>query len=86
MESVVFSGVPRSAYESADRMLALARAGRIKQHLLGDTSQVRHGTVEDRSVDDYCNFLKSKLCYEIMQLEGEAAAWEDEGQGERHHE
>lgn len=74
MESVIFSGVPRSAYESADRMLALARAGRIKQHLLGDTSQIRHGTVEDKSVDNYCNFLKSKLCYEIMRLEGEGCS------------
>lgn len=74
MESIVFSGVPRSAYESADNMLALARAGRIKQHLLGDTSQVRHGTVEDKSVDGYCNFLRSKLCYEIMRPEGETGS------------
>lgn len=72
MENVTFSGVPQDAYESADRMLALTKEGRIRQHLLGDTSQIRHGTVEDRSVDDYCNFLKTKLCYEIMRLEGEA--------------
>lgn len=72
MENITFSGVPRSAYESADRMLALTKGGGIRQHLLGDTSQVRHGTVEDRSVDAYCIFLKSRLCYEIMRLEGEA--------------
>lgn len=71
MDNVIFSGVPRSVYDSADRMLALVREGNIRQHLLGDTSQIRHGTVEDKSVDDYCNFLKSKLCYEIMRLEGE---------------
>lgn len=71
MDGDIFSGIPQSAYESADRMLALARSGSIKQHLLGDTSQVRHGTVEDKSVDDYCNFLRSKLCYEIMCLKGE---------------
>lgn len=71
MDNVIFSGVPRSAYESADRMLALVREEGIRRHLLGDTSQIRHGTVEDKSVDDYCNFLKSKLCYEIMRLEGE---------------
>ena len=72
MERVNFSGVPGSAYESADRMLSLVKNGGIRQHLLGDTSQVRHGTVEDRSVDAYCNFLKTKLCYEIMGLSGEA--------------
>lgn len=71
MEVSTYSGVPKGAYESGDRMLILAREGKIKQHLLGDTSQVRHGTVEDKSVDDYCRFLRSKLCYEIMRLEGE---------------
>ncbi|MDO4332895.1 MAG: hypothetical protein Q4C58_09440 [Eubacteriales bacterium] len=70
METVIFSGVPKSAYESADRMLSLIREGGIRQHLLGDASQVRHGTVEDKSVDDYCNFLRSKQCYEILRLEG----------------
>lgn len=57
--------------ESADRMIALAEEGSIKQHLLGDTSRTRHGTVEDKSVDNYCNFLKTKLCYEVIRLKGD---------------
>ncbi len=52
-------------------MIALTEEGSIKQHLLGDTSQTRYGTVEDKSMDSYCNFLQTKLCYEIMRLEGE---------------
>ena len=70
MEDSLFWGIPKSAYESADRMLTLARKGGIRQHLLGDTSRVRHGTIEDQSVDEYCNFLQTKLCCEILQLEG----------------
>ena len=70
MEDSLFWGIPKSAYESADRMLTLARKGGIRQHLLGDTSRIRHGTIEDQSVDEYCNFLQTKLCCEILQLEG----------------
>ena len=62
MEDSLFWGIPKSAYESADRMLTLARKGGIRQHLLGDTSRIRHGTIEDQSVDEYCNFLQTKLC------------------------
>ena len=70
MEDSLFWGVPQIAYESADRMLTLARKGGIRQHLLGDTSRIRHGSIEDQSVDEYCNFLQTKLCCEILQLEG----------------
>lgn len=69
MEDSLFWGIPKSAYESADRMLTLARKGGIRQHLLGDTSRIRHGTIEDQSVDEYCNFLQTKLCCEILQGE-----------------
>ena len=60
MEDSLFWGIPKSAYESADRMLTLARNGGIRQHLLGDTTRIRHGTIEDQSVDEYCNFLQTK--------------------------
>lgn len=70
MEDSLFWGIPRSAYESADRMLTLAKKSRIRQHLLGDTSRIRHGSIEDQSVDEYCNFLQTKLCCEILKLEG----------------
>lgn len=78
MEDSLFWGIPQSAYESADRMLTLARKGGIRQHLLGDTSRIRHGTIEDQSVDEYCNFLQTKLCCEILQLEGSGMSAQDE--------
>ena len=67
MEDSLFWGIPKSAYESADRMLTLARKGGI-----------RHGTIEDQSVDEYCNFLQTKLCCEILQLEGADMSAQDE--------
>lgn len=64
------NGIPKEALESADRMLSKVKKGQIRQHLMGDSSQVRHGTIEDQRVEDYCNFLKTKLCYEILSLKG----------------
>ena len=78
MEDSLFWGIPQSAYESADRMLTLAKKSRIRQHLLGDTSRIRHGSIEDQSVDEYCNFLQTKLCCEILQLEGSGMSAQDE--------
>ena len=78
MEDSLFWGIPKSAYESADRMLILARKGGIRQHLLGDTSRIRHGSIEDQSVDEYCNFLQTKLCCEILKLEGADMSAQDE--------
>ena len=43
-----------------------------------DTSRIRHGTIEDQSVDEYCNFLQTKLCCEILQLEGTDMSAQDE--------
>lgn len=77
MDDSLFWGIPQGAYESAERMITLARKGGIRQHLLGDTSRIRHGSIEDQSVDDYCNFLQTKLCCEIMQLDGEGVPGAD---------
>lgn len=66
-----FMGIPAGIFESAGRMLLLTKEGRIKQHLLGDTSQTRYGTIEYRGMNSYSNFLKTKLGYDILHLEGE---------------
>ncbi len=66
-----FAGISEKVRESAERMIAMAEEGSVKQHLLGDTSQTRYRTMEDKSMDVYCNFLQTKLCYEVMRLEGE---------------
>lgn len=72
MEHQFFTGISPKDWEQANRMIAMAREGHIKQHLLGDRSQTRYGTVEDRGMDDYCNFLKTRLGYEILELKGES--------------
>ena len=56
MEDSLFWGIPQSAYESADRMLTLARKGGIRQHLLGDTSLIWHVCIVDLCLDEYFNF------------------------------
>lgn len=70
MKSITYAGIPDDIYESARRMLILTKEGRIKQHLLGDTSQTRYGTIEDRGMNSYRDFLRTKLCCEILNLEG----------------
>ena len=60
MEDSLFWGIPKSAYESADRMLTLARKGGIRQHLLGDTSRIRHGTIEDQTRQHRMDWLQHR--------------------------
>ena len=36
------------------------------------------GSIEDQSVDEYCNFLQTKLCCEILKLEGADMSAQDE--------
>lgn len=58
MEDSLFWGIPKSAYESADRMLILARKGGIRPAPAGRYVPDPAGTIEDQSVDEYCNFLQ----------------------------
>ena len=51
-------------------MMERIQSGKIRKHLLGITSHVRYSTIEDIELNSYCDFVKSKLFFDIMKLEG----------------
>lgn len=69
-ENVIRTGLSREAVESAGKVMEAVRAGKIRKHLLSNTSSIRYGTMERREMTEYESFIKTKLCYEIMQLQG----------------
>lgn len=63
-------GISEEAEQSAERMLDAIRGGKIKQHLLRNTYQVRQGTLEEKEFAEYSDFIKTKLSFEILKLNG----------------
>ncbi|MDY2938490.1 MAG: hypothetical protein SOT28_09305 [Fusicatenibacter sp.] len=70
-------GVSHAAVVSADRAMEAVKAGQVKKHLIGNTSPIRYGTMEKKEMTEYSEFIRTKLCFEIMQLEGETEDPED---------
>lgn len=64
------TGISREAAESAERAMSAVRQGNIKKHLLGNNSPVRYGAVERKEMAEYEEFVRTKLCYEILSLRG----------------
>ena len=57
-------GFSHAAEDSAENMMAAVKAGKIRKHLMGNTSPIREMT-------EYTDFVRTKLCYEILNLPGE---------------
>lgn len=70
MDQRPLPGIPDAISKSADQMMARIQSGKIRKHLLGSTSHVRYSTIEDIELNSYCDFVKSKLFFDIMKLEG----------------
>ena len=58
-------GFSHAAEDSAENMMAAVKAGKIRKHL------IRYGTMEKREMTEYTDFVRTKLCYEILNLPGE---------------
>lgn len=64
-------GIPEEISKSADRMLEQIQSEKIRKHLLGSSSRVQHSSIENIEHNSYCDFVKSKLYFDIIKLEGE---------------
>ena len=60
-------GFSHAAEDSAEAVTA----GKIRKHLMGNNSPIRYGTMEKREMTEYTDFVRTKLCYEILNLPGE---------------
>ena len=64
-------GFSHAAEHSAEKMMAAVKSGKIRTHLMGNTSPIRYGTMEKREMTEYIDFVRTKFCYEILNLPGE---------------
>lgn len=63
-------GISEETEQSAERMVQAIRQGKIKQHLLRNTYQVRQGTMQEKEFAEYSDFVKTKFFFEILELSG----------------
>ena len=63
-------GISEEAELSAERMAQAVYEGKIKQHLLRNTYQVQQGTLEEKEFAEYSDFVKTKLSFDILKLNG----------------
>ena len=64
-------GIPEQILQSADQMMEQIQSGKIRKPLLGSTSHVHDHAMMNVSVNSYCDFVKSKLFFDIIKLKGE---------------
>lgn len=63
-------GISRAAVESSNKVMEAVKQGKIKKHLMGNNSPVRYGATEKKDMTEYCEFVKSKLCCDMLNLTG----------------
>lgn len=63
-------GISEETEESSERMIEAIRQGKIKQHLLRNTYQVRQGALEEKEFAQYRDFVRTKFFCEILSLSG----------------
>lgn len=64
------NGISEEANKVADKMVIMIEEGDITMHILTNTSLERKGDIEHEEMLKYQGFLKSRLGYEIMNLNG----------------
>lgn len=64
------NGTSEKAQAAARDAMKLVSKGTIKKHLLGNHSLQKHGTLEELECQNYSEFVRTRLCYDIIQLNG----------------
>lgn len=63
-------GMSQEIVESGDRMLQMVKAGNIRQHIISNSSLPRHGEKEHQDTVRYTDFIKTKFCFDLLELSG----------------
>ena len=66
----IVNGISEEAKRAADEMVIMIEEGDITMHILTNTSLDRQGNIEHEEMIKYQGFLRSRLGYEIMNLNG----------------
>ena len=60
-------GFSHAAEDSAENMMAAVKAGKIRKHLMGNTSPIRYGTMEKREMTEYTDTNYDGLLEEFSE-------------------
>lgn len=61
---------PKGVREAATEMMKLVKCGKIRQHILGNSSIKKHGAMEQIERQQYSEFVRTRLCYDILEMIG----------------
>lgn len=64
------NGISVAASAAGNRMLEMARIGKVTEHIMTNSSLNRHGDIEHAEMIQYSDFIKSKWGYDLLQLNG----------------
>lgn len=65
------SGIGTKAEASAERMMKMINEGDLHMHIMGNSSIARYGEIEHKELVQYGDFIKTKLCFDLLQLTGD---------------
>mgnify|MGYP006968286241 CR=1 FL=1 len=64
------NGISVEASGAANRMMEMIRDGKVKMHIMTNSSLNRYGDIEHKEMIQYMDFMKSKWGYDLLQLSG----------------
>ena len=67
---MVKTGMSQAIVDSGEKVMQLIKEGDIRLHIMGNSNLERDGDVEHREMMEYGEFIKTRFCYDLMNLTG----------------
>ena len=67
---MVKAGMSQMVVDSGEKMMQLIKDGDIRMHIMGNSNLKRDSDVEHREMMEYGDFIKTRFCYDLMNLMG----------------
>ena len=67
---MVKTGMSQAIVDSGEKVMQLIKEGDIRLHIMGNSNLERDGDVEQREMMEYGEFIRTRFCYDLMNLTG----------------
>ena len=67
---MVKTGMSQAIVDSGEKVMQLIKEGDIRLHIMGNSNLERDGDVEHREMMEYGEFIRTRFCYDLMNLTG----------------
>lgn len=67
---MVKTGMSQAIMDSGEKVMQLIKEGDIRLHIMGNSNLERDGDVEHREMMEYGEFIRTRFCYDLMNLTG----------------